>query len=101
LIRELRGLERRTARGTGKDSVDHGPGTSQHDDYANASAIAINRVIHQSRSVTDWTNEGLRKRSYWGSGPFGGSRSGYPIGDLDDDDDVADAEVVAFNKIGF
>jgi hypothetical protein len=38
LISQLRGLERRTARG-GKDSIDHGPG--QHDDIANACAGAI------------------------------------------------------------
>jgi len=38
LIRELRGLERRTSR-VGRDSIDHAPG--QHDDFANAAAIAI------------------------------------------------------------
>lgn len=34
LIKQLCGLERRTSRGSGKDSIDHGPG--QHDDVANA-----------------------------------------------------------------
>jgi hypothetical protein len=44
LIRELRLLERRTAR-SGKDSVDHGPSGS--DDYANALAGALWLCRHQ------------------------------------------------------
>jgi len=36
---QLIGLERRTARGTGKDSIDHGPGG--HDDLCNAVAGAL------------------------------------------------------------
>jgi hypothetical protein len=42
LIRELRLLERRTAR-SGKDSVDHGVGGS--DDHANVLAGAVNLVV--------------------------------------------------------
>jgi hypothetical protein len=33
-------LERRTARG-GRDSIDHGPGASAHDDVVNAAALAL------------------------------------------------------------
>jgi hypothetical protein len=40
LIGQLLGLERRTARG-GRDSYDHQPGPSHHDDLINAAAIAI------------------------------------------------------------
>jgi hypothetical protein len=39
LAAQLCGLERRTGRGTGRDSVDHGPG--QHDDVANSVAGAL------------------------------------------------------------
>jgi hypothetical protein len=39
LAAQLCGLERRTGRGTGRDSIDHGPG--QHDDVANAAAGAL------------------------------------------------------------
>jgi hypothetical protein len=40
LIAQLANLERRTARG-GKDSIDHGPGGTAHDDLANAVAGAL------------------------------------------------------------
>ena len=39
LIRELKGLERRTSR-SGKDSIDHGVG-GRHDDFPNAVAVAV------------------------------------------------------------
>ncbi len=39
LIRELKGLERRTSR-SGRDSIDHGIG-GHHDDYANAVAVVV------------------------------------------------------------
>ena len=41
LIRELRGLERKSGRG--QDIIDHAPG--QHDDYANSVAIAVVQAI--------------------------------------------------------
>jgi hypothetical protein len=37
---QLLALERRTARG-GRDSIDHGPGASAHDDVINAAALAL------------------------------------------------------------
>jgi hypothetical protein len=37
LVAQLCGLERRTAR-SGKDSIDHGPGSGSHDDVCNAVA---------------------------------------------------------------
>jgi hypothetical protein len=40
LIRELKGLERRTTK-AGKDEVNHGPNSNQHDDFANACAILL------------------------------------------------------------
>lgn len=44
LLKQLGGLERRTARG-GKDSIDHAP--RQHDDVANAAAGALVLASHQ------------------------------------------------------
>jgi hypothetical protein len=38
MIAQLLGLERRTARGTGKDLIDHGPGANAHDDLGNCCA---------------------------------------------------------------
>lgn len=54
LLKQLGGLERRTARG-GKDSIDHAP--RQHDDVANAAAGALVLAAHtpQRRWVT-WGN---------------------------------------------
>jgi hypothetical protein len=49
LIQQLCGLERRTARGTGKDSIDHAPGA--HDDVANAAAGAIWLASSQARTA--------------------------------------------------
>ena len=46
---QLQGLERRTARGTGRDSVDHAPGA--HDDLANAACGALVRVAGRPRGV--------------------------------------------------
>ena len=43
LVNQLSGLERRTAR-SGKDSIDHAPGT--HDDFANAVAGAADSSSH-------------------------------------------------------
>jgi hypothetical protein len=37
---QLLALERRTARG-GRDSIDHGPGASAHDDVVNAAALSL------------------------------------------------------------
>jgi hypothetical protein len=49
LAAQLVGLERRTARGTGRDSIDHGPGL--HGDVANAvagaAAIAIDKTSYR------------------------------------------------------
>jgi hypothetical protein len=38
LVAQLVSLERRTGRGTGKDTIDHPPGPSSHDDVANSVA---------------------------------------------------------------
>jgi hypothetical protein len=38
LVNQLLGLERRVARGTGRDIVDHGPNANAHDDVANVCA---------------------------------------------------------------
>ena len=46
VIKELLGLERRTSR-AGKDSIDHGPGGGQHDDYINAAAGSL--LLAQAR----------------------------------------------------
>jgi hypothetical protein len=43
LVSQLCSLERRTSRGTGRDSVDHPPG--QHDDLANVVAGAVHLVL--------------------------------------------------------
>lgn len=51
LVRQLTGLERRTARG-GRDTIDHAPGS--HDDIANAAAgaLVLAQVAAQRRLVT-------------------------------------------------
>jgi hypothetical protein len=49
LVRELRGLERRTTR-AGRDSVDHGAGAGSHDDHANAVFCALNQIAAVSAS---------------------------------------------------
>jgi len=51
LIRQLLGLERRTAR-SGKESIDHAPGG--HDDLANAAAGAAVAVESQEGRVAAW-----------------------------------------------
>jgi hypothetical protein len=49
LVNQLVGLERRTARGTGRDSVDHAPGG--RDDLANALAGVVHLVAGRSVGV--------------------------------------------------
>ena len=56
LIRQLVGLERRTARG-GRDSIDHAPGC--HDDIANAVAGAIGLAWKKSGSAGQWGPSGV------------------------------------------
>ncbi len=51
LLKQLGGLERRTARG-GKDSIDHSP--RQHDDVANAAAGALVLVAHLPPVIDSW-----------------------------------------------
>jgi len=51
LMKQLGGLERRTARG-GKDSIDHAP--RQHDDVANAAAGALVLAAHKPESWLWW-----------------------------------------------
>jgi hypothetical protein len=46
LAQQLVGLERRTARGGGNDSIDHRPG--EHDDVANAAAGVVAQLISKS-----------------------------------------------------
>ncbi len=57
LINQLCILERRTGRGTGRDSIDHPPGS--HDDVANAVAGAI--VSAKSRMPMVISDEALRR----------------------------------------
>lgn len=69
LLRELRGLERR--RGTsGKDRVDHRPG--QHEDTANAAALAIVGTAEQDRhkafAVNFLTGQVLDEHELWRRG---------------------------------
>jgi hypothetical protein len=47
LLAQLIGLERRTARGGGNDTIDHGPGS--HDDVSNAAAGIVAQLIAKSR----------------------------------------------------
>jgi hypothetical protein len=71
LTRELRLLERRTAR-SGKDSVDHGPSGS--DDYANALAGAVwlaSRPDQQHKWVSPWVF--TAPRHYFGDVGMAGS----------------------------
>jgi hypothetical protein len=51
LITQLCALERRTGRGTGRDTIDHPPGG--HDDIANAAAGVL-RLASLSRSLRAW-----------------------------------------------
>jgi hypothetical protein len=61
LLKQLGGLERRTARG-GKDSIDHPP--RQHDDVANAAAGAL-VLVALVPSVFDWRDAGLTSDCTW------------------------------------
>jgi hypothetical protein len=47
LLQQLVGLERRTARGGGNDTIDHRPG--EHDDISNAAAGIVAQLISKSR----------------------------------------------------
>jgi hypothetical protein len=68
LINQLCTLERRTGRGTGKDSIDHPPGS--HDDVANAAAGAI--VMAKLKPAMIITDEMLRQAAMPGWRPGGG-----------------------------
>src|SRR5262249_49359560 len=48
LLAQLVSLERRTGRGTGKDSIDHPPGPSSHDDIANCVAGVVAELARGS-----------------------------------------------------
>jgi hypothetical protein len=61
LINEILGLERRTARGTGRDTIDHGPNAGAHDDRANCCAGVA--FVLQAES---WY---WRNNAAWISGP--------------------------------
>jgi hypothetical protein len=63
LLKQLGGLERRTARG-GKDSIDHAP--RQHDDLANAAAGAL--VLAAQPTAFDWRAAGMTSAATWGDG---------------------------------
>jgi hypothetical protein len=52
LIAQLCSLERRTSRGTGRDSVDHPPGA--HDDVANAAAGALVLAAGKADGLATW-----------------------------------------------
>jgi hypothetical protein len=55
LIAQLCGLERRVARGTGRDSIDHGPGA--HDDLANVVSACL--VLTSCSASALWQREML------------------------------------------
>jgi hypothetical protein len=55
---QLLALERRTARG-GRDSIDHGPGASAHDDVVNAAALAL-LIASQAASSANYLDILLR-----------------------------------------
>lgn len=69
LLKQLGGLERRTARG-GKDSIDHAP--RQHDDVANAAAGAL--VLAALPTAFDWRAvPGMTSAATWGDDdPYAG-----------------------------
>jgi hypothetical protein len=52
LISQLCGLERRTSRGSGKDTIDHAPGS--HDDLINAAAGALVLAAEDANSLAVW-----------------------------------------------
>jgi hypothetical protein len=56
LVSQLCGLERRTAR-SGKDSIDHGPGS--HDDVANSVAWAANLIVLADRAQNTGSGVGI------------------------------------------
>lgn len=56
LVSQLVSLERRTSRGTGRDSIDHPPGA--HDDLANALAGAVHLCVGTHRRFA-WGLKGL------------------------------------------
>jgi hypothetical protein len=55
LVSQLCGLERRTGRGTGKESIDHGPGA--HDDLANSAMGAL--LLAAGKRSSGWIWEHL------------------------------------------
>lgn len=64
LQQQLLSLERRTGRGTGKDSIDHPP--SAHDDLANAAAGVLVAVAGKSDPLSVWRSlaDGLGANLY-------------------------------------
>jgi len=57
LVAQLCSLERRTGRGTGKDSIDHPPGASCHDDLANSACGAL--LLAAGKRSSGWVWERL------------------------------------------
>jgi hypothetical protein len=55
MISQLCGLERRVGRGTGRDSIDHGPGA--HDDLINSAAAVL--VLVAGEGSTLWKRDAL------------------------------------------
>jgi len=81
LIRQLRGLERRTAR-SGKDSVDHGP--RGKDDIANSvcGLIALLKYKRQSWGHLTWAyNITTAEKARWFYAGKGGMRADGYLGD--------------------
>ena len=76
LVGQFAGLERRVGRGTGKDTIDHGPGG--HDDLANVVAGCMVSVAAESTHVGPLITDEViaRMRAY----RRGGSGSGWPVG---------------------
>src|SRR5262249_55169250 len=60
LTAQLCSLERRTSRGTGKDSIDHPTGPAWHDDLANACAGALTLVAGR-RGPMKFTDDFVRR----------------------------------------
>jgi hypothetical protein len=76
LIAELCGLERRTGRGTGRDTIDHAPGA--HDDLINSAAGAVVLALQSAAGATVISSEALamaRQTTAYGRGPMRYGRS--------------------------
>ena len=72
LVNQLASLERRTVRGSGRDTIDHPVGPNYHDDVANVCAGVCATATRTPNGLATGTyGAGGSARILWGTGPDG------------------------------